>query len=505
MVKKKNALLFPLILYLNLPASPVAGPIHEAAKVGNINTLRGLIRGGADANELDERGYSPLFWAIQRKHMEAVRYLVANGDGDRADLSQSIYGQNYLYIAVRMGVEAAPISEFLLNEAFIAYIPTPEGVPIVNAVSSTGQTALTMALGRDDHATASLLLEHGIDPNLGRMGESGMTPLCDALYWGRPASLVENLVFAGAKIDAHHNRWPCLAFATRGGDVTALNVLLFGGANLATTFLPSGLSIYYDAVQSAGAQGPIDVVKALVESGRGVNINEIHDAGDDLGRMTALDHAIRVGNTAMEDYLGGQGALSAFEVHGASLEFFMDLIGGLEVDYGQFREMDVNMRSSRGHSLVHFAVAGEDLEMMEALLAYGANPDLPDTSGMSPLHYAASFESTDMAQTLIDAGATVCLPEPLGGATALHVAVGSENIPMVELLLSHGACVDAVTDAEGWTPLHIAGQIGSVEAASLLLEAGADADILDGSDPGLTVWDLADSVGNTSFRSTFSR
>ena len=486
------------------------GRPHEAAKAGDIGTIEAFVAGGGDADELDERGFTPLFWAIHRKKIEVVRYLVTNVDGKRADLAIHINGRGYLDYSVSLGIEAAPISAFLLNEASIAFLPAPDGEPIINALTTGNQTALTTALRRNDDDTAILLLEHGIDPNLGHTDNSGLDPLCHALYWNKSASLVEALVFAGAKVDAEHNFLPCLFYATRGGDVAVVNTLLLvGGGNPATTFSPSGPSLYYDAVRQAQGQGPIDVVRAIMESGRGVNINEVQDAGDEHGRMTALDWALEAGNGPLVDYLEEQGALVADQVDRAGLDFLIDLVSIDDAEYlTQLRAMDVNMRSSRGNSLIHAAVSGEDIEMVENLISYGANPNLPDPDGMAPLHYAVSFGSVEIVLALLDAGASVCLPEPSVSATPLHVAVAEGNVDMIELLLDNGAwdCVNNPMYPDGRTPLHLAAVMGNVPAARLLLSLGADGTIRDATtEVGKTPWELAREMGHGSFQEEASR
>ena len=51
----------------------------EAAKSGDIRALRSLLAGGAEVNEQDEQGWTPLNWAAGRGDAEAVEVLVAHG------------------------------------------------------------------------------------------------------------------------------------------------------------------------------------------------------------------------------------------------------------------------------------------------------------------------------------------------------------------------------------------------------------------------------------------
>lgn len=57
--------------------------VIEAAKSGDTAALKTLLEGGANANEQDDRGWSPLSWAAGRGDAEAVSLLLEHG-GDVA-------------------------------------------------------------------------------------------------------------------------------------------------------------------------------------------------------------------------------------------------------------------------------------------------------------------------------------------------------------------------------------------------------------------------------------
>src|SRR3712207_5168927 len=51
----------------------------EAAREGDLVSLRALLDAGADVNAADENGYTPLMEAAHAPHPEAVRLLLAAG------------------------------------------------------------------------------------------------------------------------------------------------------------------------------------------------------------------------------------------------------------------------------------------------------------------------------------------------------------------------------------------------------------------------------------------
>jgi ankyrin repeat protein len=122
------------------------------------------------------------------------------------------------------------------------------------------------------------------------------------------------------------------------------------------------------------------------------------------------------------------------------------------------------------------AALANDREVVEALLAKGASPNI-SAMGVTPL-LAAAGAGTGARGGTAPAGA------------------GSASKPLMDLLLEHGADVNAqVTGTktyslrnarspstnEGMTALHIAAQAGRVDLVRYLLEKGANATIADGN------------------------
>ena len=53
--------------------------VIEAVKTGEVKGLKNLLAGGADSNEQDEQGWTPLGWAAGRGDADAVELLLAHG------------------------------------------------------------------------------------------------------------------------------------------------------------------------------------------------------------------------------------------------------------------------------------------------------------------------------------------------------------------------------------------------------------------------------------------
>jgi len=191
---------------------------------------------------------------------------------------------------------------------------------------------------------------------------------------------------------------------------------------------------------------------------------------------------------------------------------------------------DVNELSVDGTTALHWAVYRKDLELVQMLLAEGANPNIRNDYGATPMSVAsehgihsimqalldaggdaespnsegqtllmavARTGNTDTASLLLGKGANVNAKENWGGQTALMWASSQQQPAMVKLLIEHGAEVDArgkdhdwprwITseprnkplDDGGYTPLLYAAREGCLECVSALLDGGADIDMTD--------------------------
>jgi hypothetical protein len=124
------------------------------------------------------------------------------------------------------------------------------------------------------------------------------------------------------------------------------------------------------------------------------------------------------------------------------------------------------------------ATMASDMEVIQALLAKGASPNINDM-GLTPFLVAAGVGTGNRGGT---------------GLAAAASAGGASNIALMDLLLQHGADVNAqVTGTktysmrisrapsanEGMTALHVAAQTGKTDLVRYLLEKGANPQIVD--------------------------
>jgi uncharacterized protein len=151
-------------LFWEQPGTPLA----RAAHAGDLAAIRSLVAAGADPNEYDRGGRTPLDWAARGGH----------GLGPHRCRGEA---------AGRLEVVSALI----------------DGGADINAVdrradvlgASSGWTALHVALQHEQFATASLLLARGADPNI--RSRQGVSVMATAADHGAPPALLKELLNRG--------------------------------------------------------------------------------------------------------------------------------------------------------------------------------------------------------------------------------------------------------------------------------------------------------------------
>jgi len=129
---------------------------------------------------------------------------------------------------------------------------------------------------------------------------------------------------------------------------------------------------------------------------------------------------------------------------------------------------DPDERCSLGQTLLHWAAARDQCDVMRIILAHGATVDARTRyGGVTPLHKATNFGEHAAAVLLLERGAELEARTQLLGTTPLHYAADNGLCDMIRLLLHRGAALDARDDDNDDAEAR-ARSIGNPEAAALL-------------------------------------
>ncbi|XP_056643167.1 ankyrin-3-like isoform X1 [Diorhabda sublineata] len=266
--------------------------------------------------------------------------------------------------------------------------------------------------------------------------------LADSIIRMVPLDEIRILLACGAKVNEpvtqglmplHYAVWQryyeaTQLLVTRGGDVNATD------------------ECGYSPLHLSAEHGYTEVVRLLLASGAKVNYRE--DTDEEFPRTTKCDEPLRL----------------------AIRNKHMD-IAKMLLEHGA----DPNKRYFFGSeiNLVN------DLEFLELLLTFGANPDSRDRSGLTPLMKAVRQpQGMEAVLLLIKYGADVnaMADERHDYRTVLHYAVLSGNYEIVNLMIKQGAKLNYDEEYELGkpSPLDLAILKGDPQIIELLIKSGAD-------------------------------
>lgn len=445
-----------------------------------------------DVNAAEPDGSTALHWATYAVDKELVRALL--DAGAKADISNR-YGSTPLTEAVKLG--DVELVGMLLDAGADA-----------DSANEDGQTALMLASSLGSLEIAELLVDNGADVNAIERFR-GQTALMWAAAENRP-DVVELLIKhdADVSVRAVHDDWPrqmtsepraqfrptggltALLYATRSGCFRCAVAIVDAGADVNQPN-PDGITPLINALDNKS----FDIAMYLLDKGAKP------DTWDMNGR-TPLYVAVDMNSFTLRGFGAGFGFATAAP-RDPNTATAMDLVNrllamGVDPNHeltrmrpngnGRGRFADYMMRGGTGPLMI--AALSYDTEAMKALLAHGAEVDLPNVFRITPLMVAAGMSGS---------GRGAGVPQVQGDPQ-------DRVIETIDLLLAAGADINAqVTDShtytaklvayvqgrdqEGRTALFSAAELGWDRVVQHLLDKGADPAIRDAA--GLTALDAA--------------
>jgi len=174
---------------------------------------------------------------------------------------------------------------------------------------------------------------------------------------------------------------------------------------------------------------------------------------------------------------------------------FMPPIKAKPVELNEVEPAPVRVATAENMMLWRAAIEGEAVKVRETLENDKVDIDAGDLNneGMSALHFASKYGNEDVVEILLAAGANCGNCDDFG-KTPLHLASQEgRSAPVVAHLIAGGAIVNA-TDRSGRTPMHYAARGAHNEVVELLLLAGADSEAHDKAFRTPVDWAVSDGV-----------
>jgi len=322
-------------------------PLNIAAKEGNLQIAKLLVKKGALIDAGDNERTTPLQIASSGGKLEVVKYLLSKGAS--LDL-QDDNGLSALQWAAYAG--KLEVVKHLLSKGANVEIAKPNG-----------STSLHGAANRGDLEMVKYLLAKGaqVDP----VNQGGYSPMLSAAAAGH-TEVVRYLLDQGADIHrANGEGATALDFAIQRGDRDFTEYLISRGARIQYEN-PQAWQPLFGAVFSGNAE----IAQLLLRNGANPNI--LHADG-----YTPLLAAVRNGYTALTEALLRAGANPRFAT------------------------------SQSGATSLHIAATKGFRDIAEQLLRSGADVNVADQSGKTPLDYALKYANTGVANLLQESGGEV--------------------------------------------------------------------------------------------------
>jgi ankyrin repeat protein len=459
-----------------------AAGVAAAAREGDVAAVRAALAAGADANEAGEVGTTPLLWAAYHSSVELTSLLLqAGADPDAANL----LGITPLLQASRSG-DVAVMRALLDGGASLEGAVRDGETPLMAVARAGSVEAVRMLLERGAALDAAEALED--QTALMWAVAEGHLPVVDALLAAgadpNRRARVSELTKRSMRTDFPSGGLTALMWAARNGDEALVRRLVAAGADVD---LENGDGS--TALMLAIVNDRYDMAATLLELGARANAGALFYAIE--MRDAPTDWRARDGSRLRPDHpnrLTGLELIERLLAAGADPN---------EPFTGQMHSASMCCDTKGSGTPFYRAAVAADVDAMKLLIAHGADvewtpapvegvPALPfgDYTGLTPLMAALNG-----GKGMLMAGGPGDVRE---GVIGEFREPGNRNpAAAVRLLLEAGANPNAVSP-KGDTALHIAAHDGRLEPLRELVAGGADATLRNAA--GLTALELVETM-----------
>lgn len=402
--------------------------LHIACERGNYSVVAMLTKNGCHLNREAANSETPLSLACRNGHIDICRLLVDLG----VDCLEPVADTTLFHIA--SSNEHYDILEWLSSI----------GVS-VDVIDSSGFSPMHIACRDNAMETVKKLFELGADIGVNEIN----APLHVACFLGN-LEIAKWLVDKGAEPSAVHEGRSAFLIACSGGQLEVAMWLDSIGADINCVNEEDGLT----ALHRACIVENVELARWLLSRNPGFVRCRASDEKSPLSisLLACNDELVDLCEKWLLTILDEDTALDEIR------DDIIDLLGVamLEEDFSAAPFMlkrlmlhtDPKYVFSDGSTVLHFAAALGDVELLSHLISNNAVIDSRSAAGKTPLHYAAITGEINCAELLIAAGAD-CLAKDTSDRNAMQFAQHFKRKLFIKWLRRLPAYIEATTMTSG--------------------------------------------------------
>jgi ankyrin repeat protein len=491
------------VAYLNSVSNTGFTALIVAAAHGHLPVMEYLLDAGADVNVPHENGLTALMYAAAGGHVDAMKMLMDKG---KADIHARHSNEGTAFMEAAMGGFLDAMQLLIDRGAAIDFVDA-EGVTPLMAVASLGNLEAQSLIIEN---LKKKMNDQELKDHINLFADSGGSSVMFAASGGH-ADCTKALMEYGADINAvaaatpeylvkvkkqmeegsysepdpHVNGVTALHVAAQRGHLECVQVLIDAGANVSIPDVENRTPLMLAVKANHG-----DTAIALVKGGADPNTVYTDDEGIE---HNILMDAITVENEEFAKLLAEKGADLYFvddtkvsTLLQASHRGLKDTVAVLLEKHaasGNAKEGYVDDASDEGITPLIAASSEGHTEIVQALIAAGANVDKVDKDGTNALMAGSARANVEAVKALLEAGAKVN-EQNVDGHTALMFAYNGKN--QVETLWERYSQIvadndkgDGAQEEAGTGPILKEALANHNALIELLLQKGADPKLKD--------------------------